>query len=68
MSDSVTVKDEFIGQKEAAALLGVHPRTIARAAKNGKITYKLTPGGWLRVSRNDVLALNEPVMHAEPQE
>lgn len=61
-------RDEFISQKEAAELLGVHPRTISRAAKNRKITYRMTPGGWLRVSRNDVLALNEPVVHAEPQE
>ena len=69
MSDNqAVVGDEFISQKEAAELLGVHTRTIYRAAKNRQITYKKTPGGWLRVLRSDVLALRKPVARIEPQD
>lgn len=68
MSSNLVVKDEFISQKEAAELLGVHTRTIYRAAKNRKITYKKTPGGWLRVKRSDVLALRDEVVYAETRD
>ena len=64
MSD---VRDEFISQKEAAELLGVHPRTILRAAKERRITYLRTPGGWLRVKKSDVLEMLAPVERILPE-
>lgn len=64
MSD---VRDEFISQKEAAELLGVHPRTILRAALERRITYLRTPGGWLRVKKSDVLEMLNPVERIVPE-
>jgi len=37
--------EELLKAKEAAKLLNVHPTTITRWAKSGKLPYALTPGG-----------------------
>lgn len=59
--------DIFISLEEAGKLLGVHPRTVYRACMNRTFTYRKTPGGWTRVSRNDILASQAPVQHIEQE-
>ncbi len=52
------LEDERIGIGEAAAIAQLHPDTIRRAIKAGKLPfpYKQTPGGQYRFSRADVQA------------
>lgn len=42
---------------QAAAILGVDPKTVSRYAKEGKIPHTRTPGGHRRYFETDVLAL-----------
>jgi excisionase family DNA binding protein len=43
--------DELLRPREVAALFGVRPTTIARWAREGKLTPLYTPGGHRRYSR-----------------
>lgn len=51
-----STEDEFLTIDEAAALLRVHPRTIAKLARNGKLPY-LRLGNLWRFCRSSVLNL-----------
>lgn len=44
----------------AAELAQVHPDTIRRAVKAGRLPFTKTPGGQYRFNRADVLALLSP--------
>lgn len=55
--------DDILSPAEAAALAEVHEDTIKRWARTGRIPAIRTPGGWWRFRREDVLAINEPVIH-----
>lgn len=43
--------------EDAAAFLGVHPHTLKKWARAGKVPCWRTPGGWLRFRRADLEAL-----------
>lgn len=47
----------MLSPKEAAAFVGVHPRTLARWFQDGKIPGVLTPGGHRRYPLNALLKL-----------
>lgn len=50
------VNGELLGTMEAAALLGVHPRTLERWSREGKIPVAgKTVGGHRRYRREDLL-------------
>ena len=55
------VEDEdIIGAGETARLLGVSKPTMRRAVRDGILRPAIvTPGGWWRFRRHDVLALRE---------
>lgn len=46
--------------KDAATLLGVNPKTVARWAREGKLRAYRTLGGHRRFRRDDVEALLQP--------
>ena len=45
---------DWIGPKEAAAVLGVVPNTVSRWCREGKIPFVFTPGGRRRFVRSDI--------------
>jgi excisionase family DNA binding protein len=49
--------DELLTPREVAELFGVRTTTIARWARDGRLTPLWTPGGHRRYSRADVRAL-----------
>ena len=49
--------EELLKPTEAAALLGVHPDSVARYAAAGRIGVQRTPGGHRRCLASDVQAL-----------
>jgi len=51
---SVPQPDDLLRPREVAKLFGVRPTTIARWAREGKLTPLLTPGGHRRYSRTAV--------------
>lgn len=42
---------------DAAEYVGVHPQTIKRWVREGKVAAFRTPGGWYRFRREDLDAL-----------
>jgi excisionase family DNA binding protein len=50
-------EDALIERAEAAAILGVHPITVTRQARDGKIPHELTPGGHRRYRRSVIQAM-----------
>lgn len=51
--------DELLRPREVAALFGVRPTTIARWAREGKLTPLYTPGGHRRYTRAGLRGLLE---------
>jgi excisionase family DNA binding protein len=49
--------DDLLRPREVAALFGVRTATIARWAREGKLTPLRTPGGHRRYSRADIRRL-----------
>lgn len=49
--------DTLIERAEAAAILGVHPMTVTRQAREGKIPHVRTPGGHRRYWRSVIQRL-----------
>jgi excisionase family DNA binding protein len=45
------VQEDLLRPREAAAIFGVRTSTIARWARDGRLTPLLTPGGHRRYSR-----------------
>lgn len=50
-------EDALIERAEAATILGVHPITVTRQARAGKIPHELTPGGHRRYRRSVIQAM-----------
>lgn len=48
---------EAMSEAEAAASLRIHPKTLARWRKAGKVSYDRTPGGRVRYQFEYLLAL-----------
>jgi len=48
------LEEKFLTPKEAAKILGVHPLTLYRWAKAGKIRYITTPGGRFRYPLSEI--------------
>ncbi len=57
--------DEYVTTGEAARLLGVAPRTVARWADEGRIAYIVTLGGHRRFARS-VIQETRAWMEQEP--
>jgi excisionase family DNA binding protein len=51
------VNDDLLTPREAAALLGVRTTTLARWAREGRLTPLRTPGGHRRYPRSAVMAV-----------
>lgn len=51
---------EYLTLKETAAMLGVHPRTVGNWIGRGLVSAYRTPGGQLRVAREDVRLMLGP--------
>lgn len=49
--------DELLRPREVAEIFGVRPTTIARWAREGKLTPLRTPGGHRRYTRSGIRAL-----------
>lgn len=49
----------LLTQKEVGYLLGVHPDTVARWVREGRVRAVLTPGGIRRIPLSEVLRLLE---------
>jgi excisionase family DNA binding protein len=49
--------DELLRPREVAEIFGVRPTTIARWAREGKLTPMRTPGGHRRYKRSGIRAL-----------
>jgi excisionase family DNA binding protein len=49
--------DELLRPREVAAILGVRTATVARWARQGRLTPLLTPGGHRRYTRASVRAV-----------
>ena len=43
-----------VSPTEAAAYIGVHPETLRRWARSGRVRSMTTPGGWRRFSLTDL--------------
>jgi excisionase family DNA binding protein len=56
ISDEVTISST-ITAKEAAALIGVDPSTLARWTKDGKLTAFKLPNGRKRYRKDDVAGM-----------
>lgn len=56
-SASPVVDEEMLTASEAAALLSVSPKTLARWARDGGIRFMVTLGGHRRFRRADVMVL-----------
>ena len=48
---------DYLLPAEAAAILKVHPRTVTRLARAGKISVQRTPGGHGRYDPREIRAL-----------
>lgn len=51
--------DPILSPREVAAMLGVHPKTVTRWAKDGKITAVRTLGGHRRYRASEVRRVME---------
>lgn len=54
------LSEQRIGISDAAEIVQVHPDTIRRAVKAGRIPFSRTPGGQYRFLRSDIEALIAP--------
>jgi excisionase family DNA binding protein len=54
---------DLLSPTEAAELAGVHPDTLKRWARLGRIPAVRTPGDWWRFRREDIEALKESRLH-----
>lgn len=50
-------RDQYLTSSQVAALLRVNPKTVARWAKEGRISHTLTLGGHHRYSKEYILEL-----------
>jgi excisionase family DNA binding protein len=50
-------KRRFVGTREAAAVLGVHERTVRRYIASGALAHRRLPGGHYRIAREAIEAL-----------
>ena len=53
-------RGEYITTGEAAALLGVSPKTVARWANQGKLPHITTLGGHRRFPKQELARLTRP--------
>jgi excisionase family DNA binding protein len=54
-------KHVLLNREEAAAFLAIHPQTLHRYVRLGKVPYvQTTPGGRLRFRRSDLENLLQP--------
>lgn len=51
--------EKYYGTGDAARVFGVHPQTLARWRKEGRIYAIRTPGGWWRYSHTEIQRLWE---------
>lgn len=54
-------KPDLLSPHDAAALIGVHPVTLRRYRKDGKLAARRLPGGGVRYARSDIFGLLETV-------
>ncbi len=50
---------EFLTAGQAAAMMGVSPRTIVKWSKEGKLPHQMTLGGHRRYMRHQIQAILE---------
>ena len=55
----ITVSDDLLRPREAAARLGVHPKTLSRWESLGHLPCVRTPGGHRRFRRSDIDCLRD---------
>ena len=46
--------DRLYRLKEAAEILGVHPQTLQRWCREGKVRFVKTPGGVRRIPKSEI--------------
>ncbi|MFB9833806.1 helix-turn-helix domain-containing protein [Actinoallomurus acaciae] len=70
MHDVSPERDDLLKPREVAELFGVRTTTIARWAREGKLTALRTPGGHRRYSRADIrrLVADESRPHENEQQ
>jgi putative resolvase len=54
------IEKEFYTVMEACAILGIHPQTLRRAEKAGKLLCVRTPGGRRRIPASEIVRLATP--------
>lgn len=66
-------EDRWLSIAEAAAVIGVHPRTLRRYIKDGKLRVSRVSSQVVRISRNDIddflranVAANEAPVEVHP--
>ena len=62
--DTPVIPDRWLLPAEAAAILKVHPRTVSRLARAGKISVQRTPGGHGRYDEPEIRALADTLKAA----
>lgn len=62
----MTELPEYLNRTDAAALLGVHVRTLDRWTAAGRVPVGRTPGGQPRYRRTDLAALLDPQQPPAP--
>lgn len=53
----MAVRERLLTPQEVASVMRVHPKTVAKWAHQGKLTFIRTPGNRLRFWEGDVHAL-----------
>lgn len=59
MKSSDFVPEELLTPGQAAKILGVDPKTVARYARQGELSFQRTLGGHRRFKANEIRALAE---------
>ena len=54
------IEKEFYTVMEACTILGIHPQTLRRAEKAGKLLCVRTPGGRRRIPVSEIIRLTTP--------
>ena len=56
-NDTNSDESDMMRPSEAALLLGIHPKTLARMAQSGSISSLVLPSGHRRYSREDIYSM-----------
>jgi excisionase family DNA binding protein len=59
---------EILTSTQAAELLGVHPTTVGRWIRNGRLAAENTPGGHHRIRRADAEALRDQILQDQQED